>query len=58
MGTTNMCPGSGRLGSLLIYHLPFDIGNRGSFLCLGTDGRLLPMSSGVTFLGCFIVGEP
>ena len=56
MGTMNLCHGSGRLGSSLIYHRPSYIGNQCSFLCLGTDGKLLPMNSGVIFLGCFVVG--
>ena len=54
----NSCPGSGRLGSSPICHLPSDIGNRGSFLCLGMNGRLLPMNSEVAFLGYSIVREP
>ena len=57
-GTMNSCPGSGRLGSSPICHLPSNIGNRGSFLCLGMNGRLLPMNSGVAFLGYSIVREP
>ena len=58
IGTTSLCPGSGWLGSSSICPRPSDTGNLGSFLCLGTIGRLLPMNSGVTFLGCFVVGEP
>ena len=54
----NLCPRSGRLGSLLIYHRPFNTGNQGSILCLGTNGRPSLTILGVTSLGCFVVGEP
>ena len=54
----NLCPGSGRRGLLLIYLRPSNIGNRGSFSCLGMDGRLLLMNFREKFLGCSVVGEP
>ncbi|KAK9991204.1 hypothetical protein SO802_026189 [Lithocarpus litseifolius] len=58
MGTTSLCPGSGRLGSSPIYPRHSDIGNPGSSLCLGMIRRLFPMKFGKTSLGCSVVGEP
>ena len=58
MGTTSVCPRLGRLGLSPICPRPSDTRNPGSFLSLGTTGRLLPMNSGATFLGCFVVREP
>ena len=52
------CPGLERLGLSLICFRPSDIGNPGSFLCLGMIGRLHLMKFGVTSLGCYVVGEP
>ena len=57
-GIMNSCPGSGRLGSSLIFHCPSDIGSQGSFLYLGMDGKLSLMIFRVKFLGCFVVGGP
>ena len=55
---TTLCHGSGRRGSLLIYLRYSDTGNRGSFSCLGMDGRLFLMNFGAKFLAYFVVGEP
>ena len=57
-GYYSLCPGSRRLGSSPICHRLSNIGNPGSSLCLRMIGRLLPMKSGVTSMGCSIIGEP